>query len=421
MPEAGVGLDEALRVLFDRATPTGYNTAGPGYLAYIPGGGIFAAALADLIADSVNRYVGVWAAAPGMVQLEQNVVRWLCDIVGYPDTAGGLLASGGSLAGFSAIVAARRDRLPEDFLSGTIYASDQTHHAVAKAAILAGFPARCVREVPTDGQFRMRVDALARLVAEDREAGLRPFMVVGNAGTTNTGAVDDLEAIADLAERQALWFHVDAAYGGFFMLTERGRQTMQGIARADSVVLDPHKGLFLPYGTGAVVVREPEALRRAHEADAAYMPIMQDEADFVDYCAVSPELSRPFRGLRVWLPFKLVGASTFRAYLDEKLDLAHWAAERLRELPGIELVAPELSLLAFRYARPGLGREELNRLNRDLIGRINARQRIYLTGTTTKGDFLIRICVLSFRTHRKRMEEGMADIEDAVRELDRAR
>jgi aromatic-L-amino-acid decarboxylase len=418
MPEAGAPIEDALATLFDRVLPKSFNTAGPGYLAYIPGGGIFASAVADLISDAVNRYVGVWIAAPGLAQLESNVVRWFCEIVGYPKDAGGLLTTGGSLANFTAIVTARCERLPENFLAGTIYASEQTHHSVKKAALLAGFPASSVRSVPVDARFRIRVDALREQVHADRAAGLTPFLVVANAGTTNTGAVDDLVAAADAARDLGLWLHVDAAYGGFFMLTERGRARLVGIERADSIVLDPHKSLFLPYGNGSLLVRDAGALRRAHSVAADYLPQTQEAADRVDFCEISPELSRDCRGLRVWLPFMLHGAAAFRRSLDEKLDLALWASEQLRRISGIEIVAePQLSLLAFRLAPPGAEPAALDPLNRELIERINARGRVHLSGTVTGGRFLLRICVLSFRTHRDRMEQCLEDIRGAVSDL----
>lgn len=418
LPELGAALEEALALVFDRALPKSFNTAGPGYLAYIPGGGLFASAVADLIADAVNRYVGVWIAAPGLAQLETNVVRWFCDIVGYPAEAGGLLTSGGSLANFTALVTARRERLPEDFLSGIIYASEETHHSVRKAALLAGFPAGNVRTLPVDARFRLRVDTLRQAVAADRALGRTPFLVVANAGSTNTGAVDDLEAVADAARELGLWLHVDAAYGGFFMLTQRGQAALRGIARADSIVLDPHKSLFLPYGTGSLLVRDAGALRRAHSVAADYMPETQAEAGRVDFCEISPELSRDFRGLRVWLPLQLYGASAFRRSLDEKLDLALWATEELRRIPGLEVVAePQLSLVAFRFAPAAADPASLDALNKRLLEQVNARQRVHLSGTTVGGRFLLRICVLSFRTHRDRVEQCLEDVRAGVAEL----
>lgn len=418
LPENGQPLDDVLNIVFDEAAPISYNTAGPGYLAYIPGGGVPASAVASLIADAVNRYVGVWLAAPGFVQLEVNVVRWFCEIIGYPASAGGILTTGGSLANFTAVVTARRERMPENFLRGTVYTSDQTHHSVVKAAMLAGLPERNVRAVPSNDRYQVRLEDMAQRMQRDRAEGLEPFMVVGNAGTTNTGAVDDLEGLADLAVREGVWLHIDAAYGGFFMLTERGRRVLRGIERADSVTLDPHKGLFLPYGNGSLLLRDPQALRRAHSTFSDYMPPMQDDWDLVDFCQLSPELSRGFRGLRAWLPIKLHGIAAFRRSLDEKLDLTEWAAGELRAIPGMQILAePQLSLVVFRLAPPDRGEDEFNDLNRRLLEGINRRKNVYLTATTLEDRFALRICVLSFRTHRDRMEQCIADIRHAVAEV----
>jgi aromatic-L-amino-acid decarboxylase len=322
------------------------------------------------------------------------------------------------MANFTALVTARRERLPKDFLSGTLYASDQVHHSVIKAALLAGFPEENVRAIPVDRHFRITLDALRSHIKADRKQGLSPFFLVASAGTTNTGAIDDLAALADVAREERLWLHVDAAYGGFFMLTERGQKAMRGMDRADSVTLDPHKALFLPYGTGSLLVRDGGALRRAHTVHADYMPPMQADPDLVDFCLYSPELSRDFRGLRVWLPFKLHGSGAFRRSLDEKLDLAEWVTGELRQIPGMEIVAaPQLSLVAFRLAKAGLDPAQWNDLNRRLLEKVNARQRVFLTGTTLGGRYVLRICVLSFRTHVDRLRIAVADIRDAVQEL----
>lgn len=418
LPEEGTAYGPLLDLLFDRLVPVSLNAAGPGYLGYIPGGGLFHSAVADLIADSVNRFVTVWQAAPGLAELEANVLRWFCQMVGYPEAARGYLSSGGSLANFTAVVTARRERLPEDFLTGTLYASDQVHHSLAKAAALAGFPARNVRSIPTDGRFRLRLDLAAERIAEDRRQGFRPFLLVASAGTTNTGAVDDLAGAADLAEREGLWLHVDAAYGGFFVLTGRGRGAMAGIERAESITLDPHKGLFLPYGTGCLLVRDGEALRRAHQSNADYLRHLTTSPEHTDFCQVSPELSRDFRGLRVWLPFKLAGARAFREALDEKLDLTEWAAAQLSAVPGIEIVAePQLSILAFRLRPPALEGAELDALNHRFVDRINSRQRVFLTGTDLAAGFVLRICVLSFRTHRRELEACLEDVRAAAAEV----
>ncbi len=418
IPETGTPYGELLNLLFDRVIPKSFNTAGPGYLAYIPGGGIFHAAVANLIGSATNRYVGVFQAAPGLAQIEANVVRWLCGIVGYPSGSGGALTSGGSIANLMGIVTARRERLDESFLDGVIYVSDQAHHSVLRAAVLAGFPRRAVRAIPTDARFRIRLDRLSGAIRDDREAGMTPFLIVGNAGTTNSGAVDDLEGLAGLARDERLWLHVDAAYGGFFALTRRGRVAMRGLQLADSITLDPHKGLFLPYGTGSLLARDAGALRRTFSIHADYMPPMQSEDDLVDFCEIGPELSRDCRGLRIWLPLRMHGVGAFRECLDEKLDLAVWAANELKGIPGIEILAePQLSLLAFRHLPHGIAEPAaIDEANRRLLARINARQRVHLTGTTLSGRFAIRICVLSFRTHQDRVRDAVEDIRRAVEE-----
>jgi len=296
--------------------------------------------------------------------------------------------------------------------------SDQGHHCIRKAALLAGVPARNVREIPSDAAFRIRLDALADRVSADRAAGFTPFLVVASAGTTNTGAVDDLDALADFAKKEGLWLHADAAYGGFFTLTSRGRAALKGLARADSIVLDPHKGLFMPYGAGCLLVKEPGALRRSHGVSAHYLPGMQDDPDCVDFCEISPELSRDFRGLRVWLAFKLCGLAAFRKALDEKLDLAKEAVEAVREIPGMTIVAePQLSLFAFRLVPPGASVNEANRVNRDLMARVNGRQRVHITGTLLGEIFALRMCILCFRTHRDRIQMALEDLQAAAQEI----
>ena len=418
LPEEGEPYEGLLERLFDEVIPLGFNAAGPGYLAYIPAGGLFQSAVGDFIAESVNRYTSIWVPAPGLAQIEAVVIRWFCQIVGYPDEALGLLTTGGSMANFTAIFTARRERLEENFLGGTIYVSDQVHHSIQKAAMLAGFPASSVRVVGSDTDYRMDLGELEEMIAADRAEGRRPFFVVGSAGTVNTGAVDDLAGIAAIAAAEDLWFHVDAAYGGFFMLTDRGREVLAGIELSDSMSLDPHKSLFIPYGTGSLLVRERQTLARAHATEADYLPTMRDDPDFVDFSEISPELSRGHRGLRIWLPLKMHGAGLFRRQLDEKLDLAHWITERLREIDGLEIVAePQLSLVAFRLVVEGLNEDELNDLNRRFLDAVNDRQRIFISHAVVRGNYLLRICVLSFRTHLPNMEIALEDIRAVVDEL----
>ncbi|MFM8274625.1 MAG: pyridoxal phosphate-dependent decarboxylase family protein, partial [Gemmata sp.] len=418
LPDRPTPYDELLGRVFDQLLAGGLETAGPGYLAYMPSGGLLHAAVADLIAAAVNRYVGNWAACPGLVELEATVVRWFADLVGYPTAARGYLASGGSVANFSAVLTARHARLGESLEGGTAYGSDVAHHSMMKAMRMAGFPDGSFRQLASDAGFRLPPEAVRDAVRADRRRGLRPFLLVANAGTTLTGAVDDLPALAEVAREEGLWLHADAAYGGFFRLTDRGRVRLAGLDRTDSVTLDPHKSLFLPYGTGALVVRDGDALRKAHRSSGQLYSPRQEHPDRVDFCEYSPELTRGLRGLRVWLPLKMHGAGAFRRYLDEKLDLARWAAGQVRAIDGVELVAePVLSVVVFRLTRPDAGAEELDALNQRLLDSVNARRRVLLTGVTLRGRFALRLCVLSFRTHRENMEHAVEDIRAAVGEL----
>lgn len=421
LPETGRDLEGLLERLFVDVPASGFHTAGPGFMAYIPGGGLPQSAAADLIAGTLNRYATVRAASPGMAAIEAVVVRWLCELVGYRAGALGTLTSGGSLATFSAVVAAREDRLGEDLAGARLYMADQAHGCVPRAARLAGLPRSALCTLPTSAAtgWRLQPQALADAIARDRAAGRRPFMVVASAGTVNTGAVDDLVALSELCAAQDLWLHVDAAYGGCFVLTERGRARLAGIERADSIVLDPHKGFFLPYGTGALLVKDGAALYRAHRTSADYLPAMDDDLARLDPCQLSPELSRAARGVRLWLPLQLHGASAFRAALDEKLDLAAWAAEQLAARSQIDLIAPpELSLLAFRWTPPGVTGDALDALNVRLLEAINARGRVHLSGTKVDGRFVLRICVLSVRTHAAQLRMAIEDLDQALAALE---
>ncbi|MBT9560858.1 MAG: aminotransferase class V-fold PLP-dependent enzyme [Myxococcales bacterium] len=415
-PTQGRPLADALDDVLRLGVPAAFNTSGPGYLAYIPGGGLPLAGLADLVADVTNRFTGLAVAAPGLVAIECSVITWMCERLGLPPGAFGILTTGGSLANLTAVIAARVARLPENFLDARVYLSADAHHSVAKACLLAGFPRSAFCTVPLGPGRRIDVDALRSHIRRDRDGGRRPFLVASAAGTTNTGAVDDLEAIADLCESEGLWNHVDAAYGGFFALTARGHQTLAGIGRADSITLDPHKGLFLPYGTGALLVRNRRTLEAAHDLGAAYLPAPETGA--TDFSALSSELSRDFRGLRIWLPLHVAGTAAFESALDEKLDLARYAAEFVRALPGFELVTePVLSLFAFRLTLGDHTAPERDALNRRLLDAVNARGRVYLSGTTLECGYVLRLCVLSFRTHREHIDAGLADLVAAAREL----
>jgi aromatic-L-amino-acid decarboxylase len=414
-PEHGTELGPLVDQLFRDWIPRSFTAPSPGYLAYIPGGGLYTAAVADFIAGATNRYTGVWQAAPALVQLEANALEWLREWMGFPREARGLFTSGGSMATFNAIVCARERHLGADIRRGVLYTSDQAHHSVLKSAKLAGIMPDRVRAMPCDRQFRLPIDALAGAIDRDRRDGLTPFAVISSAGTTNTGAVDPLDAIADLCADQRLWHHVDGAYGAFFYLCDELKPLLGGLTRADSLTLDPHKGMFLPYGTGALLVRDGAALRAAHEATADYLPPMPHPSDFYDPSQHGPELSRGFPGLRVWLSVKRFGAAAFRAALEEKRALALDAARRVASLPHVVIDAPpELSLFAFHLSWPGASRNDEDAATRELMDRTTRLGRVMITGAVAGGRYLGRVCVLSFRTHAPQVDALVADLSASI-------
>jgi aromatic-L-amino-acid decarboxylase len=425
------GFDQLLDV-FREAAAAAIETAGPSYMAYVGGGGLYTSALAEFVARGVNRFTGLAAFAPALVAMEQSTIRWLAGEFGLPPGSGGLLTTGGSMASLVAAVAARTDRLDahgHDLGRGTVYVTAHTHQSLAKAARIAGVRPDRVRVVPTTGDpddLRMDPVAAAGLIAADRAAGLVPFLRVGTAGTTNTGTIDPLGPLADVAQDQGLWFHVDGAYGGFFHLTDRGRARLAGIDRADSLVLDPHKGLFLPHGTGVVLVRREGTLRRAFSSGGDYLQDVAEagesrevngdgdgqaeRAALPDYADLGPELTRDFRGLRLWLPLHLHGVAAFRATLDEKLDLAALAYDDLRADPRLELPwPPDLSTVVFRLA----GGDD--RQNQELLARINATRRVHLSSTRIDGRHVLRLCIISHRTHADRVREALDIVHGAAK------
>lgn len=416
--EEGIGAEHALNLVYKHVDTPGLNPASGGHLGYIPGGGIYTAALGDYLADISNRYAGIYFGSPGAVRMENMLIDWMVDLVGYPKNSGGNLASGGSISNLTAIVTARdaHNIKARDIEQTVVYLSSQTHHCVAKALRIAGLRECIVRHVPLDSQYRMDAFALAALVQEDKKAGLKPWLVIASAGTTDVGAVDPLEAIADICEQNKLWYHIDGAYGAFFILTEEGRAKLKGMERSDSLVLDPHKGLFLPYGLGVVLVKNKELLHQSHQYVASYMQDAEQIMEESSPAELSPELTKHFRGMRLWLPLQLHGLAPFRACLEEKLLLARYFYEQLQNTPGFELITePELSVVTFRYI-PKNG--DVDTFNDKLVKEIHKDGRVFLSSTKLDGKFIIRCAVLSFRTHLDTVNLALEVLREKVAMLE---
>jgi glutamate/tyrosine decarboxylase-like PLP-dependent enzyme len=415
--EAGLDIEQALTLLEHNVDSVGINTKTGRYLGYIPGGGVFHSALGDYLAAITNRYAGLFFGCPGAVRMENMLLRWMADILGYPDTAAGTLTSGGSIANLTAIVAARDAGgiVGEAISKAVVYVTEHTHHCIDKALHVTGL-GRCIRRTVTvDAAYRMDPTALEAAIVADKKAGLQPWLIVASAGTTNTGSVDPLAEIGDIAAADGLWYHVDGAYGGFFVLCPEGQAVLQGLDRSDSVVLDPHKTLFLPYGTGAVVVRDRQKLYASFSAEAAYLQTAFENVEEMSPAELSPELTRHFRGLRVWLPLKLLGVAPFRAALSEKIHLARYFYEQIQKIDGFEVGPyPDLSIVTYRYLPQ---RGDPDAFNQRLTQAIQDDGRTFVSPTRVEGKFVLRAAVVGYRTHLDEINEALEVISCIARQL----
>lgn len=414
----GRPFDEALRIFERTVVDHGLNPASGGHLGYIPGGGLYASALGDYLAAITNTYVGIHYASPGAVQMENMLIEWLRDLVGYPATTAGHLASGGSLASLTAIVTARDAQGigAERVARAVIYGSAHMHHCLHKAIRIAGLAESVQRQIPLDACHRMDAHALREQIERDRAEGLVPFLILGSAGTTDTGAIDTLDTLADIAAEQGAWLHVDAAYGGFFLLLEEIRDRFEGIARSDSVVIDPHKGLFLPYGTGALLVRDGRHLFETHHYTANYMQDALNSTDELSPADLSPELTRHYRGLRMWLPLMLHGTAPFVASLREKLLLVRYFRERLRALPAF-VMGPEPALSVTFYRLDTRDPARADAVNHALAEAIRQDGRLFVSTSVIDGRVFLRLAALSVRTHREHIDLLLDLLREKGREL----
>jgi aromatic-L-amino-acid/L-tryptophan decarboxylase len=421
LPTKGIHFDSLLKVFRETIVPFSRQSAHPRMFGYVQSPGTPIAAFADLLASTLNANLTVWRSAPAPVEMERLTIDWIRRILGFNAEAGGLFVSGGSMANFAAIAAARQ--VKEDS-SGRlrIYASSETHFSVAKAAALLGIGRNNVCHVAVDERFRIRVDDLVAKITADLEAGYVPFCVVANAGTVNTGAVDPLLAIREIADRFQLWMHVDGSYGALAVLAKSARKLFAGIERADSIALDPHKWLYLPVDVGCVIYRDPEIARGAFAHEAEYTRIIGEQADeafaFWDY---GPELSRRFRALKVWMLLKGVGLDALSEAIESNLACARYFESMIRASDDFEMAAPvELSIFCFRHVPIQLRSESpqvIDSFNERLLVALQRDGSSYLSNATLGGRFALRGCVLNYRTTLRDMEIFLDDLRRVARSL----
>ncbi|MDQ6913923.1 MAG: pyridoxal-dependent decarboxylase [Verrucomicrobiota bacterium] len=415
LAEEGVPFENLLAAFRDDIIPLSRQNGHPRMFGYVQAPGVAIAAFADLLASTLNANLTAWRSAPAAVEVERLTIDWIKQILSYPETAGGLFVSGGSMANFCALAAARRTKVPNESKKvPRLYASEETHHSVFKAATLLGIGRENCRLIGTDDNYRIRLDELAAKIEEDLRDGYQPFFIAGNAGTVATGAVDPLAQLAEVATRYNLWFHIDACYGGFAALAPSARHLFNAFPEAHSIALDPHKWLYLPADCGCILYRNPENARATFSYDAEYTRIMEQMPNesfaFWDY---GPELSRRFRALKVWMLLKGVGLRAIRDAIEKDLACARHLEALVRQSNDFEMLAPvELSIFCFRYCPSGIRDNEaqLNAFNERLLIELQRDGSSYLSNASLRGRFALRGCVLNYRTTPRDMEILLDDL-----------
>ena len=413
-PEGPQSFERILEQLSTDVLPFISNNDHPGYFAYVPGAGTWPGVLGDLIASACNLEVSSWVQAAGPSQVELVVLGWFKQWIGYPEEAAGVLVSGGSAANLTALACAREALLGAMSDQVVAYLSNQAHSSMARAARVLGFRPNQLRVLPVDDGYRMRPQALAAAMAADLRAGRRPLFVAANAGATSTGAVDPLPELAALCRERGVWFHVDAAYGGFAVLTERGRRWLAGLELADSVTLDPHKWLYQPFECGCLLVRAGQRLREAFRIQPDYLKDTEAAELEVNFSDLSVQLTRMSRALKLWISLHYFGVEAFRAAIDRSIDLARFAQARIEASAQLELLTPaRLGVVCFRQHPEGMDEDGLERLNQRLAEGLAASGQGLVSSTRLRDRFALRMCVLNHTSRAQDVERVLDWFEQA--------
>ena len=416
-PEDGRPAAEVLEQVARKVFPMAAKHDHPRFFGFIPSSPTWPGVLADFLAAGYNINTVTWLAASGPSQLELVVIDWFRRWLGYPESAGGLFTSGGSAASLDALVAAREAAgHPE---RATVYMSDRSHSVLSRAAMIIGVRPECMCMIPSDARARLNMEALRRAVTEDRAAGFTPIVVCANAGTASTGAIDPLEAVADFCAAEGIWLHADAAYGGFAVVTEQGKERLRGIERADSIGLDAHKWFFQPYEAGCLLVKDARTLESPFEL---HHDVLQDTiwgADHPNFADRGLQLSRSFRALKVWMSIQTFGMAAFRRAVSNGMELAARAEEYIRASPTLEMLIPvSLGIVCFRVNPRDTELDEaaLEKINRNVLARVFWEDPALMSSTLVGQTFSLRLCILNHTTTWNDVGETLAAIERFGRE-----
>jgi len=390
----------------------------PRNFGFVPGPSNYVGAIADFLASGFNVFAGTWLEGSGAAEVELVTLDWLKAMCGLPAQTKGIFVSGGSAANLSGLLVARQDKLPAGPANGVWYQSTQTHSSMERAFRVLGFRDDQSRSIEVDSDFRISMAALERAVISDRRAGLEPFVVVANGGSTNTGAVDPLRALKRFCERENLWLHVDGAYGAAAALSPEHAPLLDGLGEADSLSLDPHKWLFQPYGLGCVFVRDGALLARHFRVAPDYLQDVEAEHDEVNFCDLGIELTREFRALKLWMTLQLFGLDNIREAITYGIGLAEHAERCLRERPRFEITsAAQLGVVSFRYVPDH--RPDANAFQLALSRAVIEDGFTLASSTVLEGNAVLRICSINPRTTRDDIEDSIERIETIARALDR--
>jgi aromatic-L-amino-acid decarboxylase len=404
VPERGTDPRELVERLKRDVFANQLHVDHPRFFAFVPGPGNFVGAMADALASGFNSFVGTWLGGSGPAEIELVTIDWLRALCGLPETAGGLFVSGGSMANLTALAIARHARLGYEIPGAMVYYSDQTHSASERALRVLGFAPSQTRKLTSDECFRLPVDALAREVAADRAQGWRPFCVIANAGTTNTGAIDPLLELVRFCREEGLWLHVDGAYGAAAVISGEGRRLLDGLGEVDSLALDPHKWLFQPFEIGCVLLRDRQLMKNALGIHPEYLRDAHRFAEETNFCDYGIQLTRSFRALKLWMSFKTFGLEAFRDAVAHGFRLAEAAERRLRQNPAWEIVTPaQMGVVTFRH------REET--ANQQLVEAMLEDGYALLTSTVLRGRTVLRLCTINPRTTEEEIGETVSRME----------
>ncbi|WP_299276220.1 aspartate aminotransferase family protein [uncultured Psychroserpens sp.] len=421
IPEKETHYQDILDIVTTKILPNSNIVSHPKSYSFVPGPSNFVSVMADTLATGFNIFSGGWVASPAAAEIEIITMNWLLKLFKFPTKkGGGIFTSGGSMANLTALVTARRQHCGDDFSKAVIYMSDQAHSSNIKAIRVLGFKKEQVRIIPTDLEFKMAINKLKNAIAKDRLEGFQPFCIIASAGTTNTGSIDPLDAIAAICKTEKLWFHIDGAYGGAAMLSQKGKQALKGIEKANSLTIDPHKWLFQPYEMGCLLIRNHKWLSNTFSEKPEYLRDVEGNTSEINFYDHGIQLTRRFRALKFYMSMKTFGLDAFRNAITYSINLAELTESHLRKSPNWEVISPAtLAVINFRYnsIKKSFSEKKLDQINQEISQKVLASREALLVTTVLQGQIVLRMCLINPRTTLKDVKETLTLCESFAKDL----